>query len=46
MFSQEAVDHVQDFLIRTEFPSHLFKPYANEIRSHMQGDTYESFVVR
>jgi hypothetical protein len=45
MFSQEAVDHVQDLLIKRDFATDLFQPYADELKMHFE-DVFDDFVKR
>jgi beta-adrenergic-receptor kinase len=45
-YSQAAVDHVQEHLLRNEFPANLFQPYIQEIYSHLRGDIFNKFIER
>ena len=45
-YSQIAVDHVQEHLMRNEVPVTLFQPYIQEIFSHLRGDIFKKFIER
>lgn len=45
-YSQTAVDHVQEHLMRNEVPVNLFQPYIQEIFSHLRGDIFKKFIER
>ena len=43
-YSKEAVDHVQNHLMKNEVPVTLFAPYKEQIFSHLRGEVFRKFI--
>ncbi|XP_014221699.1 G protein-coupled receptor kinase 1 isoform X2 [Trichogramma pretiosum] len=43
-YSEDTVAHVQDQLIKNEYPVNLFEPYIEEIFNHLRGEPFKKFL--
>ncbi|XP_023248639.1 G protein-coupled receptor kinase 1 [Copidosoma floridanum] len=43
-YSQSAVEHVQEYLLKNEVPVNLFEPYIEEIFNHLRGEPFKKFL--
>ncbi|KAJ8687143.1 hypothetical protein QAD02_022937 [Eretmocerus hayati] len=43
-YSPDAVQHVQEYLLKNETPVNLFEPYIEEIFNHLRGEPFRKFL--